>query len=112
MPRELEKKPRRVSDEEVYETIVAMCRRAGLAGDVRPEDVARAILPEHWRTVLKRVRLFSKKLAQDGRVVILRKGQPADPDEMKGLVRLRITERGLLDEPDEAAEAEEAEEIA
>ncbi|MCA9973863.1 MAG: DUF3253 domain-containing protein [Anaerolineales bacterium] len=102
MAREIEKKPRRVSDAEVYDTIIGMCREAGPEGSVRPEDVARAILPEHWRTVLKRVRLFSKKLAQNGRLTILRKGQPADPDEFKGLIRLQITERGMVDEVEES----------
>lgn len=98
MTKEQMKKPRRVSDEEVYETIIAMCRAAGPEGSVRPEDVARVLLPEHWQTILKRVRLFSKKLAHNGRILILRKGQPADPDEVKGLIRLQITPAGLLDE--------------
>ena len=31
--------------------------------------------------------------------MILRKGEPADPDDFKGVYRLRITEAGLL--PDE-----------
>ncbi len=98
MAREIPKKPRKVSDEEVYETIVQMCREAGLAGSVRPEDVARMLLPDHWQTILKRVRLFSKKLAQNDRILILRKGKPADPEEFKGLIRLQITEAGLMDE--------------
>lgn len=98
MTRELPKKPRKVSDEEVYATILHLCRAAGLEGSTRPEDVARALLPDHWQTILKRVRLFSKKLAQNGRVHILRKGQPTDPDDFKGVIRLRITAAGLIDE--------------
>ncbi|MCA9933167.1 MAG: DUF3253 domain-containing protein [Ardenticatenaceae bacterium] len=101
MATERVKKPRKVSDEEVYETIIHMCREAGLAGSVRPEDVARVLLPEHWQTILKRVRLFSKKLAQNGRIFILRKGKPADPDDFRGLIRLQITEAGLLDDEEE-----------
>ena len=91
------KKPRKVSDEEVYETIINLCRKAGLTGSVRPEDVARVLLQEHWQTILKRVRMFSKKLAQNGRILILRKGKPADPDDFRGLIRLQITAAGLLD---------------
>lgn len=101
MAKEQPKKPRRVSDDEVYETILTQCRQAGLEGSVRPEDVARLILPEHWQTLLKRVRLFSKKLAQDGRILILRKGEPADPEEAKGIIRLRITESGMVEEIDD-----------
>jgi hypothetical protein len=90
-----ERKPRRVSDDEVYETILALCRAEGLAGRVRPEDVAMAILPNHWQTLTGRIRLASRQLAQGGQIEILRKGEPADPDEFKGVYRLRITEAGL-----------------
>ena len=99
--RDAEKKPRRVSDEEVRETILAQCREAGLEGKVRPEDVAMAILPEHWQTLTKRIRLTGRQLAHAGQIEILRKGEPVDPDDFKGVYRLRITEGGMLEE-DEA----------
>lgn len=99
MTRELPKrqqKPRRVSDEEVRETILNMCREAGLDGAVRPEAVAQLILPNHWQTLLKRIRLMSKQLAVAGLLTILRKGEPADPTDFKGIIRLQITEMGLV----------------
>ncbi len=95
MTRELPKKPRRVSDDEVRETILQLCREAGLEGAVRPESVAQAILPNHWQTLLKRIRLMSKQLAVAGRIAILRKGEPTDPNDFKGIIRLQITESGL-----------------
>jgi hypothetical protein len=94
-----EKKPRRVSDAEVEETIIDLCRQAGMEGKVRPEDVARFILPDHWRTLLHRIRVTSVHLAHNGRIEILRKGEPADPDDFKGVYRLRITAKGMEDEP-------------
>lgn len=96
MTRDIPKKPRRVSDEEVRETILTMCREAGLAGVVRPEAVARVILPDHWQTLLKRVRLMGKQLAAAGLLTILRKGEPADSKVVKGLIHLQITEAGLV----------------
>lgn len=96
MARELPKKPRRVSDDEVRETILTLCREAGLEGVVRPETVARVILPEHWQTMLKRVRLMGKQLATAGLLTILRKGEPADPKVVKGVIYLQITEAGLV----------------
>ena len=103
MARELPKKPRRVSDDEVRETILTMCREAGLAGSVKPENVARVILPDFWQTLTKRIRLTSKQLAVAGKIVILRKGEPADPQDFKGLYRLQITDAGLnlFDEEEE-----------
>ena len=102
MAREIPKKPRRVSDEEVRETILNMCREAGLDGVVRPEAVARVILPDHWQTLLKRIRLMSKQLAVAGLLTILRKGEPADPKEVKGLIHLQITAAGLVIEEESA----------
>ena len=102
MAKEQPKKPRRVSDDEVRNTLLQMCRAAGQDGSVRPEDVARAILPDFWQTLLKRIRLMAKQLAVAGKLTILRKGEPADPNDVKGLVRLQITELGLqTDESDE-----------
>lgn len=95
-----DKKPRRVSDEEIREAILAHSRAAGPAGRVRPEDVAIALLPDHWQTLTKRVRLASRQLAREGKVLILRKGEPVDPDEFKGVYRLRITGAGMEPEPE------------
>jgi hypothetical protein len=102
MTREIPKKPRRVSDEEVRETILNMCREAGLHGVVKPETVARVILPDHWQTLLKRVRLMSKQLAVAGLLTILRKGEPVEPKEAKGIIHLQITEAGLVIEEESA----------
>lgn len=104
MARELPPKPRKVSDDEVRDTILTMCRQAGLAGSIKPEDVARTVLPDFWQTLTKRVRLISKQLAVAGKIVILRKGEIADPNDFKGLYRLQITETGLSDESEEEEE--------
>jgi hypothetical protein len=98
MARELPKKPRKVSDDEVRDTILTMCQEAGLNGVVKPEAVARTILPDFWQTLLKRIRLTSKQLAVAGKVLILRKGEPADPNDFKGIYRLQITEAGMMSE--------------
>jgi hypothetical protein len=99
--KETAKKPRRVSDEEVRETILDMTRQVGTDGSVRPGDVARTILPDHWRTLLNRIRIMSRHLAHEGKLNILRKGEPADPDDFKGLYRLQITEAGMVEEDEE-----------
>jgi hypothetical protein len=91
-------KPRRVSDDEVRETILKQARAAGLQGKVRPEDVAMALLPRHWQTLTGRIRLLSRQLAHAGQLTILRKGKVADPDDFRGVYRLRITKVGLNEE--------------
>ncbi|MGB1250971.1 MAG: DUF3253 domain-containing protein [Candidatus Promineifilaceae bacterium] len=81
------KRPRRISDERVYDTIVEMVR-ANPEKAIRPEDVARSLRDREWQGLLKRIRLFVAKLASDGYVAIMRKGRIADPDDFKGVYRI------------------------
>lgn len=92
---------KRISDELVHDTILQLCREAGLEGSTRPETIAQTLYPEQWQTMLKRVRFTAKQLAIKGDLVILRKGKPVEPDVAKGLIRLRITEQGLATEEEE-----------
>lgn len=98
MAQEKQPKKRRFSDEVVRETILQMCAAAGPEGSVRPEDIAMELYPEDWQSLLKRVRLFAKQLAQAGEIEILRKGEPVDPEDFKGIIRLRVTEAFLRGE--------------
>lgn len=82
---------KRISDETVFATIIQLCAAAGVDGQVRPEDVAMTIYEPEWQSLLKRIRLAARQLAEAGHIDILRKGEPADPDDFKGVYRLRIT---------------------
>ena len=57
---------------------------------VSPEDVARAVDPEGWRRALGHVRAVARGLARQDRLVILRHNKPADPEDFKGVYRLRL----------------------
>jgi hypothetical protein len=57
---------------------------------VSPEEVARAADPEGWLRLMGQVRSTAVGLARQGRLVITRKGKPADPDTFKGVYRLRL----------------------
>ena len=57
---------------------------------VSPEDVARAVDPDGWRRQLGRVRGTAVGLARARRLVITRHGKPADPDDFKGVWRMRL----------------------
>ena len=84
------KKKRRISDELIVDIIIQMCAAAGSDSFVKPEAIAQEIVSEDWQPMLKRVRLAARQLADVGHVVILRKGKPADPNDFKGVYRLRI----------------------
>ena len=93
-------KRRRIADALVKQTIMAQCAAAGPTNYTTPEAVTREIYPEKWQTLLKRVRLFAQQMAQAGQIVILRKGQVADPaEDIRGLIRLQIAPVPANDPP-------------
>ena len=59
---------------------------------VSPEEVARSVDATGWRRELGKVRPVAIGLARAGRLVILRHGKPADPDDFKGVYRLRAAD--------------------
>ena len=73
-----------------------MVAAAIFAEIISPEDAAKRIATERgeddlgWRKWLPRVRAVAKGLAREGRLVIYRKGKPADPDDVKGVIRLGL----------------------
>lgn len=93
-PRARSAKPRPIRDELIYDTIVALAL-AQPDKAARPEDVAMQLRRDDWQSLLHRVRLFAVKLAQEGYVEILRKGEPVDPTAFKGVYRIRATAQAV-----------------
>lgn len=59
---------------------------------ISPEEVARAVDPEGWRRLLGHVRATAIGLARQNKLVITRHNKPADPDDFRGVYRLRLPE--------------------
>ena len=57
---------------------------------IAPEDVARKVDLESWRRLLGHVRAVARGLARQRKLVILRHNKPADPDDFRGVYRLRL----------------------
>ena len=65
----------------------------------RPDEVKGE---EKWRGFLRQVRAEAKGLARQGRIDILRRGEPQDPSKpIKGLIQLRKTLGSPPSDPDE-----------
>ncbi|MFL5298629.1 MAG: DUF3253 domain-containing protein [Phenylobacterium sp.] len=75
-------------------TIFELLGRIAPGKSVSPEDVARTVDPEGWRRQLSRVRGSAVGLARQGRLTITRHGKPADPDDFKGVWRIRLPDAG------------------
>ena len=76
--------------EAVETAIFDLLAKAPAGKSIAPEDVARVVEPERWQRVLGHVRAVARGLARQGRLVILRHNKPADPEDFKGVYRLRL----------------------
>ena len=75
-------------------TLLALCAEAGPTRTICPTDAAKAFAERRgedslaWRGHLQSVRRAAVELANQGRLVIYRKGKPVDPNDFRGVYRL------------------------
>lgn len=58
-------------------------------GSVTPEEVARGVDADTWRTLLPAVKQAAVRLLRAGRIDVLRKGKPVAEAEIRGVIRFR-----------------------
>jgi hypothetical protein len=76
---------------EIEATILRLLEAAPPGKTISPVDAANVLSPgPQWNLQMPGIRRAAVKLALDGRIVILRKGKPADPNDFKGTYRLGL----------------------
>jgi hypothetical protein len=61
------------------------------AGTLSAPEIAHAIAPAgDWHGLLMPIRRAAVALARNGRLIIYRKGKPADPNDFRGVYRLGL----------------------
>jgi hypothetical protein len=81
----------RTDSSEIEATLLRLVAERGPGRTVDPTEAARALGGDHpdgWGPLMQPIRRAAVALAEQGRVVILRKGKPADPRDFKGVYRL------------------------
>ncbi len=68
--------------------ILRQATERGPGKSICPSEVARALGGEDWHPLMTPVRNAAIALAQDGKLLILRKGKPVAPEGVKGVIRL------------------------
>ena len=71
----------------IESTLLRLIAERGPGKSVDPAEAARAlggVHPDQWGPLMQPIRRVAVALAEQGRVVILRKGKPADPRDFKG----------------------------
>ena len=105
------------SPERIADTMIALATARGSDKTICPSEVARALggaHPDGWGPLMPAVRRVAVDLMKGGQVVITRKGRPVDPDDFRGVYRIRVGEAGATEGAEAASEEmfEEAREEA
>lgn len=78
-------------DAEIEATMLRLVDERGPGKTCCPSEVARALggpHPDGWGPLMQPVRRVAVRLTKAGRIAILRKGRPVDPDDFRGIYRL------------------------
>ncbi len=79
-----------MSEPAIRDAILAVTAACLPGKSVSPEDVAKTLATENWQSLLTRIRREAILLAREGRIEVLRKGKPVDPEaDIRGVIRLR-----------------------
>ena len=81
------------SPERIEATIMDLLAQRGAGRTIDPGEVARALRgdhPENWAPLMRPIRHSAVRMMKEGRVVILRKGRPVDPDDFRGVYRIGL----------------------
>ena len=79
-----------MTEDRIEAAILTLVETRGAGKSICPSEAAREAFPDTWRDHLRQVRAAAVHLARQGRIVILRKGKPADPEGFKGVYRLAL----------------------
>jgi len=84
------------SRKSIEDVVLNLCAEKGPGKSIDPTEVARAFAASRgeddlgWRNWLSHVKPAAVGLARQGRLVIYRKGKPADPDDFRGVWRMGL----------------------
>ena len=78
----------------IQDTILSQLAAVAAGKSIDPMSVAKAIEPVRWQRVLGHVRTNAIALAREGKIVILRHNKPVNPEQFRGVYRLRLRQEG------------------
>ena len=85
------------SPEEIEAAMLSLAEARGPGKTLGPTDIARALGGDHpdgWGPLMQPIRRAAIRLMKQGRIVIVRKGRPVDPDDFRGVYRIALPDSG------------------
>ena len=83
-----------MSEDRIETAILTLVEQRGAEKSICPSEAAREAFGEDWNQHMRHVRSAAVHLARQGKISILRKGKPVDPDDFKGVYRLSLPRSG------------------
>jgi Protein of unknown function (DUF3253) len=83
--------------DDIEAAMLSLMEARGPGKTVGPSDVARALGGDHpdgWSPLMQPVRRVAVRLMKEGRVVIVRRGRPVNPDDFRGVYRIALPAAG------------------
>jgi hypothetical protein len=74
----------------IEETLFDLLSQVRKDESISPNQVAKAIDATNWQRELPKIRAVIIGLARQGRLEVLRKGKPIEPEGFKGVYRVRL----------------------
>ena len=87
----MEEAPARLDQRAIEAALLRLIAERGPDKTLDPQEAARALSgshPDQWGPLMQPIRKAAVALAEQGRLVIIRKGKPVDPRDFKGMYRL------------------------
>jgi hypothetical protein len=78
----------------IQDAILSQLAAVAAGKSIDPMSVAKAVQPERWQRLLGHVRTDAIELAREGTIVILRHNKPVNPEQFRGVYRLRLRQDG------------------
>ncbi|MEL7252724.1 MAG: DUF3253 domain-containing protein [Pseudomonadota bacterium] len=81
-----------ITDTDIEQMILSLCLERGAGKTICPSEAARALcaVEEEWRALMPDVREAAKRMAQNGKIAIYRKGEALPDHDISGVIRLGL----------------------
>ncbi|WAL99246.1 DUF3253 domain-containing protein [Streptomyces sp. Je 1-369] len=92
--RDTERETQRKTERRLEQTILELLDRRAPDATICPSDAARAVHEgddDGWRALMEPARRAARKLVEAGKVEITQGGEPVDPADARGPIRIRRT---------------------
>jgi Protein of unknown function (DUF3253) len=83
-----------MSETQLETILLSLISERGLDKTICPSEAAIVVAGKEgqaWGALMPQIRKIAVRLANEGRIVVTRKGKPVDPNDFKGVYRLGMT---------------------